>query len=227
MFPGEFRISPKNQKKICHPEILALSALLIREMDHVLPAFSAHRVPGNPDRSFRRFLMASSPRTEERVADLFDEKYETLRRYVTLLGLSPEDAEDAVQETFLRLHRHLRSGGDQQNLEGWLIQVGRNVARDKLRSRWSKLLRARPERETEDSLRDPAESAEASLLNEERLVWLRTAMAQLTPQQAECFRLRAAGLRYREIAAAMDIGISAAGELVQRAMARLQEASNE
>jgi len=52
---------------------------------------------------------------------------------------------------------------------------------------------------------------------------LRQAVAKLTPQQRECLRLRASGLRYREIAEVLGIGISSVGELVQRATARLRE----
>jgi DNA-binding CsgD family transcriptional regulator len=51
-------------------------------------------------------------------------------------------------------------------------------------------------------------------------------MERLTPQQIECLQLRVAGLRYREIADVMGIGISAVGELVQRAMVRLNEGIN-
>jgi RNA polymerase sigma factor (sigma-70 family) len=73
---------------------------------------------------------------------------------------------------------------------------------------------------------DPQDTPESRLLKEERLGWLRSAVSRLTPQQVECLQLRVAGLRYREIAEAMGIGISAVGELVQRATNRLNEASN-
>lgn len=170
--------------------------------------------------------MAAGPQFEEQFVGLFGEKYDALRRYLILLGLSREDAEDAAQETFMRLHKHLKSGRGRENLEGWLVKVARNIARDELRSRRRNMPLERTEWQTEDLLRDPVESPEIRLLNGEKLARLQTAMAQLTPQQAECFRLRVAGLRYREIADAMDIGISAVGELIQRAMARLKEASD-
>jgi RNA polymerase sigma-70 factor, ECF subfamily len=184
-------------------------------------------LPEITDDSFHRLLMAAGQENEEApiqrtIAGLFDELHVSLRRYVIFLGLTPEDADDGVQEAFLRLHKHLRSRGDQSNIRGWLFQVARNIARDKRRGAWRRrTASSRPEWASLFSFRDPADSPEDRLLKDERLAWLQSAMERLTPQQADCLRLRAAGLRYREIAAVMGIGISAAGELAQRAMARL------
>jgi DNA-directed RNA polymerase specialized sigma24 family protein len=41
----------------------------------------------------------------------FDELRGPLRRYLLCAGASPADADDAVQETFLRLYRHLEKSG--------------------------------------------------------------------------------------------------------------------
>lgn len=167
------------------------------------------------------------PTPEQEVVRLFDELHAPLRRYVMSLGLTPQDADDGVQETFLRLHKHLGSRGARTNLRGWLFQVARNVARDKRKSSWvRRTSTSREDNERILSVEAPIDSPEDRLLKEEKLGWLRTAVVRLTPQQVECLRLRMAGLRYREIADVMGIGISAVGELVQRAMNRLEEDSN-
>jgi RNA polymerase sigma-70 factor (ECF subfamily) len=163
---------------------------------------------------------------EQEVITLFDEMHAPLRRYVMSLGLTPQDADDGVQETFLRLHKHLGSGGARTNLRGWLFQVARNLARDHRKSAWThQTSMSRQDNARVFSVEAPMETPEERLLKEERLGWLRAAVERLTLPQAECFRLRMAGLRYREIAAVMGIGISAVGELVQRAMNRLDEDS--
>src|SRR5262249_51519438 len=114
------------------------------------------------------------------------------------------------------------------NVRGWLFQVAKNLARDKRKSAWThRTSTSRLENERLTSAVDPKDTPEASLLKQERLEWFRSALARLTPQQVECLQLRVAGLRYREIAAVMEIGISSVGELVQRAMIRLNEDSNE
>ena len=214
-------------------------------MEHVLKNVSGYWDFRSTDGSFHRLLMATGPESQDlqcfaaetskpaqvqanrTIVRLFDEMHTSMRRYVMFLGLTPEDADDGVQEAFLRLYKHLRSGGDESNVRGWLFQVVRNIARDKRKSTWRRRIStSRPQIAGTVSFRDPAASAEDRLLTEERLAWLRTAMERLTPQQSECLRLRAAGLRYREIAAVMGIGISAVGELVQRATDRLNKESN-
>ena len=164
----------------------------------------------------------------QEVIRLFDETHAPLQRYLIFLGLSPEDAEDSVQEAFLRLHRRLDSMPDRTNVRGWLFQVAKNLARDKRKSAWARRTSVSShDQERLASIEDVNDSPETKLLKQERLNWLRSAVARLTPQQVECLQLRASGLRYREIAAVMGIGISSVGELVQRATIRLNEESNE
>jgi RNA polymerase sigma-70 factor (ECF subfamily) len=164
----------------------------------------------------------------QEVIRLFDQTHAPLRRYLIFLGLSPEDADDCLQEAFLRLHKHFASLVDVTNVRGWLFQVAKNLARDRRKSAtMHRTSTSHREYERLTSAVDPQDTPEASLLKQERLEWFRSAVARLTPQQVECLQLRVAGLRYREIAAAMGINISSVGELVQRAMTRLSEDSNE
>jgi RNA polymerase sigma-70 factor (ECF subfamily) len=164
----------------------------------------------------------------EEVIRLFDETHAPLQRYLIFLGLSPEDAEDSIQEAFLRLHRHLDSLPDRTNVRRWLFQVAKNLARDKRKSAWARRTSISCQDEERLGLmKDTNDSPETSLLKQERLEWFRSAMTRLKAQQVECLQLRASGLRYREIADVMGIGVSSVGELVQRAMARLSEDSNE
>jgi RNA polymerase sigma-70 factor (ECF subfamily) len=107
-------------------------------------------------------------------------------------------------------------------LRGWLFHVVRNFACDRRKNAWN----FPQDDEWLSTVEDLNDSPEEQLLKRERLEWLRSAIARLTPQQAECLHLRLSGLRYREIADVMGIGISAVGELVQRAMLRLNEDSN-
>lgn len=51
---------------------------------------------------------------------------------------SPQDAEDAVQEVFLRLYTEEKPFEGPDHLRRWLIRVTVNVCRDALRSPWRK-----------------------------------------------------------------------------------------
>src|SRR5579872_5434444 len=71
---------------------------------------------------------------EEEVTGLFDQLRRPLFRYLLSLGLTAQDGEEIVQEVFLALFRHLKSGKPRDNLRGWIFKVGHNQAL-KLRQR--------------------------------------------------------------------------------------------
>src|SRR5687768_10868618 len=118
-------------------------------------------------------------------------------RFALMMLRHPEDAEDVVQETFMKLLHHLRSGGDAGNLRGWLFTVAAHAARDRQRRR----LRWISWRPDHDSAVEPA-----SLPDEDgRLQAAREALQRLSGRDRLLIALRANGLAYREIAAAAGI----------------------
>jgi len=56
-----------------------------------------------------------------------------------MLG-NPGDAEDAAQETFVRVYTHLRSYNPQQKLSSWILAVASHYCIDRLRRQHIKLL---------------------------------------------------------------------------------------
>jgi len=166
---------------------------------------------------------AEEPAREEALRSV-DEVRVPLRRYLMCAGASAADADDAVQETFLRLYRHLERGGDRSNLRGWIFQVARIYWRDMQKSaRRHRSLPTEEAMEREERFRDPGGGPERTALDQERSRRLSAAIEQLAPQQREIMLLRAAGLRYREIAEVMGIQVSSVGTTLLRAMARLRE----
>jgi RNA polymerase sigma-70 factor (ECF subfamily) len=162
---------------------------------------------------------------ESEVSGMFDQLRRPLFYYFLCAGLSREDADEGIQETFLRLHQHLRKDGDRSNLRGWIFQVARNLARNQHKSARARLTEALDgDLERRNSFPDPEGSPEDQAIRNERMRRLRKSMDALTPRQRECLHLRASGLRYREIAEILGIGISSVGEMVQRAAARVNEA---
>jgi RNA polymerase sigma-70 factor (ECF subfamily) len=155
---------------------------------------------------------------QREVSGMFDELRQPLFRYFLCAGLSREDADEGIQETFLRLHLHLQKDGDRSNLRGWIFQVARNLARNQHKSARLRLTDAL---ENDNALPGPEGSPEEQAIRNERMRRLQRSMEMLTPRQRECLLLRASGLRYREIAEVLGVGISSVGELVQRAAALL------
>src|ERR1700731_4541981 len=61
---------------------------------------------------------------------LYRELRKPLLRCLVCLGPSGDEATAVVQDAFLLLHRHLASGGSQENIRGWLFRVAHNQARN-------------------------------------------------------------------------------------------------
>ena len=161
---------------------------------------------------------------QAQVAQLFEEAREDVYRYVLTLGLQPAQAQEAVQEVFLRLYSALRKGEDIQNPRGWVFRVAHNHGLN-LRARQSSEEAFDPNLEA--LLRSPAQSAEHELLERERMLRFHRAVEGLSDQQKRCLFLRMEGLRYPEIGAAMGISASAVGEFLRRAVARLRKVRDE
>lgn len=154
------------------------------------------------------------------VTSLYRELREPLLRYLVCLGLSRDEAEDVVQETFLSLHRHLTGGGGQDNIRGWVFRVAHNQARNRQGSYHRRF--GQPLDLHLDSIPDET-TPEREVLRNEKFRHLEKALASLTESERDCLLLRAAGLRYREIGETLGIPTSTVGDTLERAIRRLTE----
>ena len=154
------------------------------------------------------------------VNSLYRELRQPLLRYLVCLGLSRDEAQDVVQDAFLSLHRHLSAGGPQDNIRGWLFRVAHNQARNRQGSYHRRF--AEPLDAHFVPLLDET-TPERMVLEKEKFHRLEKAIAALTDSERECLLLRAAGLRYREIAAALDMATSTVGDTVERAIRKISE----
>lgn len=148
---------------------------------------------------------------QDEVLRLFAEDGTALYRFCRSLLRSQDDAEDVVQEAFLKLLRHLRGEGDRRNLRAWLFTVAAHGCRDRLRTRWRWL----PWSSEADS-RTVAPHLEAC--NENSGPW--RALAALAPRDRLLLSLRAQGLSYADIAGAAGIRPVSVGRLLARAVDR-------
>ena len=138
------------------------------------------------------------------VLEHYDREQLPLRRYVGFLGVDAETAREIVQESFLRLHEHLLEGGDQTHLRGWLYRVAHNLARNAQSAFRSKKTDRLTDATPTGDLAAADVSIEEDLLARERVELFQRAMQELSAAQRECLVLRAQGLKYREIAEALN-----------------------
>lgn len=157
----------------------------------------------------------------------YDQVYGVLIR---LLG-NREEAEDLAQETFLRLHRFVRTrlstpfpAGQEHNLGGWLYRVATRLGYNALRARRRRLQHEQALAQTAlaEQAGDPTDLADVAALVEERQQ-VRSVLAGLPERQAQLLVLRHLGLSYKELAAALDVAPSSVGTLLARAEQAFEE----
>lgn len=148
-----------------------------------------------------------------------------------LMG-NEEDAEDIVQESFLRAYRSLDRFQEQAQFSSWIYRIASNHALDMLRSR---------KRRSEESLSKPVANGEGRSIGDrlasvepgpERLTagsqlqrTIHTALEELTAQERVAFTLRHfEGQSVEEIGALLQVSASATRNAVFRAVHKVRQA---
>jgi len=161
---------------------------------------------------------------EDEVIDFFDQLRNPLFRYVLSFGLQAVDVEDLIQEVFLALFKHLQLGRSRTNLRGWIFRVAHNLS---LKRRFANQRLQRREGSDDvvaETVFDPTPSVEEQLLRNEKEMRLRAVLRALPEHDQHCLRLRAEGLRYREIAEVLGMSLGAVSISLTRSLARLERA---
>lgn len=139
------------------------------------------------------------------------------------------EAEELVQETFLRAYRNLRRFEARSNFGTWLYRICANCSLDQLRKR-----RSRSDfQELDDpqgnlsasDLPNPSPSPERLLLSTEMRDHMEAAIGQLTLTERTAFALRHhEGLSIEEISEVLGLRTSAAKNAVFRGVQKLRKA---
>jgi RNA polymerase sigma-70 factor, ECF subfamily len=153
-----------------------------------------------------------------------------LKRILMSILHRTEDAEDVLQETFLRAFRFLHRYDSNRSFGPWLFRIGSNLARNHLsrvRSREPLSLDASPDREDSDRF-DGEWTADLSTVTEleyrELLTRTKEALSGLPDDQRVILEMRLIGeMSYKEIAAALSIPIGTVMSRLNRGRRKLQE----
>ena len=172
-------------------------------------------------------LSQDALKLEQKVTELFELLRGPIQRYlVTILGNAAE-AEEATQETFLRLYQNLHSGQRIRNVRAWLFRVAHNLAIDRRRTSKSlDIMDASYAAQLLTGSQHLGSSPERRVLDQERLGRVQSGLAGLSAQERRCMDLRAECLRYREIADILGISPSSVAEFLRRAINKLMRALN-
>jgi RNA polymerase sigma-70 factor, ECF subfamily len=156
----------------------------------------------------------STATLEAAQAGLLYERYSSkILGYCRRRLASREEAEDAVQHTFLNAYRSLRTGVVPHAEAAWLYKIAENVCHERRRSAWR---RSRIEAVSDDG--ELREAVAAPVAEHDELAGLADALAELTPNQRRAILLREwQGLSYREIARELETSEAAIETLLFRA----------
>jgi RNA polymerase sigma-70 factor (ECF subfamily) len=172
-------------------------------------------------------LRTASPRSrggEEFVCTFNQVRPDVVSKLLCILG-NYEDAQDAIQEAFLKCWRRIEKTKGVRNLRGWIFRVGVNTAKDLQRNGWRR--RVRPLTHAAHAAgngQSPSELAE----NREDQRRLRAALVDLRPEEQEVYLLRMNGcLTYEEIAKLRRCPVGTVKTQMRAAIAKLRQVLGE
>ena len=175
-------------------------------------------------------MTGSAPRpkadaSRDRGADLLEEAFaryqnELLGTLYHMVG-NLQDAQDALQESFVKCWRHRDKIDELQNLKAWIFRVALNTARDVRQTAWRRRRQPLPEDASNVVSHDrtPHDEAEAN----EQLARLRDAVHELRIEEQEVFLLRQnAEMTYEQIAESLGIPTGTVKTRMRLALNRLR-----
>lgn len=125
-------------------------------------------------------------------------------------------AEELAGDVFMKLYRNPLPPNRGHNVGGWLYRTATRLGIDALRAAAS---RQRYEHQAGLIAHDADVSGTPldDVLRAEDRTWVRKALAQLKPAQAQLLLLRHSGLSYKELAQALEVNANSVGTLLARA----------
>jgi RNA polymerase sigma-70 factor, ECF subfamily len=140
------------------------------------------------------------------------------------------DAEDVVQEAFLKAYRNLDRFEERAHFGSWIYRIAANCAYDSLRARERR--QESDPKGTDDASNGPATELPSGAPAADRLVFggevrrrVELAMLRMSALEKSAFSLRHfEGMSIEEIARALDLDASAAKQSVFRAVRKVREA---
>src|SRR5438045_899685 len=168
------------------------------------------------DSALAAACLAGDMHAYERLYALHGAKMKNLAR--NLLG-NPLDAEDAVQETFLKVQRSISGFRGQSSFVTWTFRILVNTCHDARRSRVRK-----KEVTTDDPEENPVAEQRAAASHPTLRLALERALATLTQHQRDVFLLyEVEGFRHAEIAGMLEMTETASKNTLFQAKKSLRQ----
>jgi RNA polymerase sigma-70 factor (ECF subfamily) len=142
----------------------------------------------------------------------------------------PQDAEDILQETFIKAYRHLKDFDGRSSLSTWLYRIATNEALMLIRKRKNLPLSLEVPAENQEQIDEPVQiidwccMPEDELMSVEARAHMDRAVEQLPPTLRAVFLLRdVEGLSTQETSSVLNLSEAAVKTRLSRARMRLRE----
>lgn len=171
-------------------------------------------------------LVRKSQQDDERAFGELVSRYESKVYSLALKMLrNPEDAEDVLQDTFLRAYRGIKSFKGNSTFSTWIYRITANSALMRLRKRQLPTVSIddADEREAPINIADWAPGPVEQMLNQETQAAMTEAIDALPPEFRQVFVLRdIEELSNAEVAEVLDISVAAVKSRLHRARLKVR-----
>jgi RNA polymerase sigma-70 factor (ECF subfamily) len=163
-------------------------------------------------------------------ARLVETHYEMIYRLATRILDNPQDAEDVLQETFIKALKHLKNFDGRSSLSTWLYRIATNEALMALRKHKVELVSIEEPQENESGPQEPLQIIdwcclpETELMSAEAQRHMDEAISRLPASLRVVFVLRdLQGLSTQETSEVLSLSETAVKTRLSRARMRLRE----
>ena len=144
-----------------------------------------------------------------------------------------EDAMDALQESFIKIYRHLNSFKEDSRLDTWVYRIVVNTCNDILRKNSTRkttdsIFRSEDDKETVIEIPDSSGSPEEVFDKKEKSEFIVACMDKLSQDQREIIILRdIQGFSYDEISEILKCSVGTVKSRINRSRLKLREIMKE
>ena len=165
---------------------------------------------------------------EENFKHLFARYYPPLKSFFGKRGLSQEECNDLIQETFINIFQGIGRFQHDARFDTWLYRIATNIWKNTLRARATqKRDAAEVELGAEVAHTSGPDPEQEALTEEEARLErqaLRRELDRLPPRMRRCLLLRIdQGMKYREIAEVLGVAINTVKSLLHEGKKRLRD----
>lgn len=158
---------------------------------------------------------------QEQIIALYDEYRPRLFRYLCSMNLDRSQAEEVIQESFMRLTTQLLQKNDIENAQGWIVRVAHNLAVDLLKTNGRDVAITLENIFALAHRADPALNPEEAYSKKEQIRRMEMALSTFNSQQRLCFHMRVQGFRYKDIGLALGVSEQRAALVLKQVAVRL------